>query len=333
MAAFLPHIGVATVVTPPLVYGATKLQDFVHTTLKRKYPDSPWTQSKQLKLDTKLRHSAMAFRMRRRRFGRRRRFRRTFRKRSSFRARRFKRRVKSIMLKTLEPRKIDNVTSTDLSLQEGDGTSRLVYVMNPASAIMQGAGAGTADRQISGNQFWLKGIGFRGSFHMSTTTPVATSCIVRVSLVKSKINATTMSAGFVTFGNTTTAITNPTQVPPFANPEFFETTGNQAFTGDGYIIPFDKTKVKVLKSYSIPVNPSGDVEGTEFSMPTPFNLWFPINRKMQIQDPLEGTINQELGFKWGSYYLVMQVIASAQGTQSDEVVICAHRVSTYFRDF
>jgi len=146
-------------------------------------------------------------------------------------------------------------------------------------------------------------------------------------------NVQSMAVGWVPYGNTTTDILAPVQVPPFFNPRFFETTGNQAFTGDGYIIPFDKTKWKDIKSYTIAVNPAGDVEGTQFSMPTPFNLWFPVNRKMQFIDPIEGGITQDtLGFKHGSYYLVMQVIASAAGTQSDNVAVMAHRVSTYFRD-
>jgi len=333
MAALLPHIGVATIVTPPLVYGATKLQDYVHETLKRKYPDSPWTNPKRLKLSPAVirRRPKMAFR--RRRFRRR----RTFRKRrTGFRRsmprRSFARRVKRVMLRTIEPQKIDNITSQDLVLQEGDGTSRIVYVMNPAMALANSPNEGL-ESKITGNQFWLKGFSVRGSLHMDVTTPAATSCLVRITLIKHKENAQSMAVGWVPYGNTTTDILAPVQVPPFFNPRFFETTGNQAFTGDGYIIPFDKTKCKVIKSYTIAVNPAGDVEGTQFSMPTPFNLWFPVNRKMQFIDPIEGGITQDtLGFKHGSYYLVMQVIASAAGTQSDNVAVMAHRVSTYFRD-
>lgn len=271
----------------------------------------------------------MAFR--RRTFRRRafRRSRRTFRKRRSFgRRKTFARRVKRVILRTLEPKKLDNIPIQEQTMTEGDGSTRIVYINNPANLIATGDNA----NQMDGDKFWLNGFTLRGSFHMDTTTPPATACLVRVSMIFSRQQMLQPTGNFVVFGSTTTLTTNPAQTAPWQNPQLFESTGAGAFVGDAFAIPFNRKNCKVLKSYTIPVNPSGDVEGTEFSMPTPFKLWFPVKRMMQFDNPLETAIAGNSPFKYGTYYIVIQVIASAAGTLTDTVVRANWRLSTHFRN-
>lgn len=274
----------------------------------------------------------MAFRRRfsrrpRRRFGRRRRF----RSRRSFKRPNFTRRVRRVIRRAAEPKKIDNVADGVLVTREGDGTNRTLWIMNPISALAQG----TQSDQIIGSRVFVKGITFRGMAGLSGEATAYAGCIVRVTLVKSKTNASGMGTSFLEYTSTTTAITNPTQVPPFANVPLFEATGAQQFTGEGFTIPFDtRNEVKVIKSYTFAVNPGADNQGGEgvVAIPTPFKFYFPINRTMVIQDPLEGTASGALGFKWGSYYLVVQSMSNTNDNSNSVNCEMDYRVSTFYCD-
>jgi len=267
----------------------------------------------------------MAFR---RRFRPRRRPRRRFRRRFRKGRRSFAKRVRRVILRTAEPRRRVNAQEFNLALAEGDGTTRIIHVQSPLSDLLQG----DEDDRFDGNKVWIKGMALRGTFSMDLTTPPATSALVRLTLLWSKDQGDGFNSTFEPFGNTTTAITNPTQVPPNVNPRFFMDT-SVPFVGAGMVAPFDTTRHKVIRSFMIPVNPGGDVVDGDLSMPTPFNIYVPIRRNMQIEDALQGPIDTvPTRYKNGTYWWVMQVIASPLGTSSDTVVNMSYEHIIYFRD-
>lgn len=274
--------------------------------------------------------SGMAFRTRGRRFGRgRRRFKRRTRGRRRFRRKGFARAVKRVLLRTAENKKIDNVTAASQTLANGDGISRIIYICNPPSELRQGIQAD----QFIGGKVWLKGISLRGQVATSQASDLTQGFLVRITLIKSKYNAAGMGTTFVTFGNTTTATTNPAQTAPFANPRIFESTGTLGFTGLGWVYPFDRTGVRVIKSFTLAVSPGGNGGTGVTNIPTPFKLWFPINRMHTFQDPLEGDLSTvDVGGKWGSYYLVVQAVSDTNNISATVIGEMDYRITTYYRD-
>jgi len=274
------------------------------------------------RLSTSL-HMAMRRRTFRRKFKRRRRTKRRFRRKSSF-----NRRVKRVIFRSLE-RKVMNCNGISVAtIAEGDGVSRVVLVHAPLSHMAQG----DEEDRFQGNQFWVKGLLIRGQFSMDTTTPPASSAIMRLSLIWTPEQGAGFDAGFVGFGNTTTSNTNPAQTAPNVNPRFFMNTATP-FTGAGYTVPYDTTRVKVIKTFIIPVNPSGDTVGTELAMPTLFKCYVPIRKMVQCEDPLQASIaTPPIRYKYGTYFWVLQCIAGNVGTSSDTVVNMVYQSLVYFRD-
>jgi len=268
----------------------------------------------------------MAARPRRGRRGRRgkRRFRkRTFRKRKSF-----ARRVKRVIFRTLE-RQEKLIALAAQTFAEGDGIARVTYIHSPLGEMFQG----TTEQTFKGDQFYLQGLLIRGMLTMDLTTPPASSALVRLSLVKSVEQGAGFGASFVALTGTTTAITGPVQVPPNVNPRLFQDQAAAQFNGAGYVIPFDITRLKVIRSYMLVVNPSGTTIGTEAALPTCFKCYVPIKKMMQIEDATQAPITASpTRYKWGTYYWVLQVLASTAGSSADTVVNMAYESKVYFRD-
>lgn len=289
---------------------------------------------KRLRLsDFQKKSSTLPFNMarfRRRTFRRRPRRSRRFRRKRGFRRTSFKRAVKRVIFRTLEKQQQvieDGTVATNLA--EGDGTTRTIYVQSPLSGMLHG----DEEDRFHGNEYWLKSLGIRGVITMDTTTPPATGAMVRITLLWSKDQGDGFQTGFTAFGNTTTATTNPAQTSPDVNPRFFMNTA-VPFVGLGYIAPFDTTRHRVIKSWLIPVNPSGDVEGSALAMPTLFKCYVTLNKKMQVEDALQaGIAGTNTRYKNGTYWWVVQCIAGNASTPSADTV-CVMRAQSivYYRD-
>lgn len=277
----------------------------------------------------------MAMRSRARRRPFRRRFRRRFRKRRvPFRRRKFTRAVKRVILRTAEAKKIDVVANAVLNTFEGDGTSRVVYAIQPAAALTQGV----QSDQFVGDKFFLKGFTFRGQIGLSGEATTYDGAIVRVSVLHHPTNNNSVNpTAFTTFGSTTTLTTNPTQAAPFQNPQFFESSGtNESIRGNGFVIPFDRKLVKVLHSRTFLVNPGSlNTAGSAgpITIPTPFKFYFGINRWVQIVDPAEGDLSSaQLRFKNGSYWILLQVISNTNDVSNVQNAEMDYRISLHYRD-
>jgi len=285
----------------------------------------------------------MAFRSRRgrTRFRRRRRFvrRSRFRKRVPFRKRRFTKAVRRVIRRTAEPKKQDNPDQATIALRGSDGTSRVTYLRNIPASLAQGL----EDDQFVGNSFYFKGFNFRGQVALSQFSANRNGAILRVSHVYSRqqvtVGAGTLGTGFLEMNSgTTSALTQTAGVAvaaPESMPRLFEAIGTPGFVGNFNVIPFDRTNCKVIRTYYITVNPSGNVgDEVNTTIPTPFDLYFPVNKTMQIVDPTEASLAAGTNFKWGTHYLVIQAIAdtNAENNVTTSIAELDYRISIYFRD-
>ncbi|AIF34809.1 putative capsid protein [Sewage-associated circular DNA virus-3] len=298
---------------------------------KRKSEDSRSFSVKRLKLST---NKDMAFRSRRSFRRRPRRFRRRFRKRRMpFRRRRFTRAVRRVILRTSEPKQVwapENVTG--YAIREGDGTSRVINVSNPPAAPIQGV----EDDQYIGNKYFLKGIALRGQVGTSGEVTNRQGCLIRVTLVWSKEQAPNLFGAWTEFTSATTSTAAPLQTPPDLNPRFFAiTNGTQEFVGNGWAIPFDRTRVRVISSKTIVVNPGVDNEAGAgiISMPTAFSLYFKVNKWMQIEDNDQSDMSSSLiSFKYGTYYLVMQAVSNTNDVTDQTIAEMDYSIGVFYRD-
>jgi len=326
MAGYIAQAGAFTAAGAAL--SAYALYSDIKTAGSKRKPDEGVDlsyDSKRIKLNPNVVTSpSMAFR-RRSRF--RRRFRRRPRKRFGRKRRSFKRAVRRVILRTIEPRKVI-ASEFQQAFNEEDAVGSVSYVNCPPSILVQG----TQEDQVSGNQVWLKGMLLRGHFMLSLTTPSVAGCMVVVTAVHTKEQGSGFQGGFIQFQSTTTSGTNPAQVAPDVNPRFFNGAGAIAFTGDKYRVEFDKTNVKVMRQWKIPINPAGD-QTTVGTMPTLFKLYCPINRKIQFEDAGElGLTTAPRRFKRGNYFFVLQVITGIPGGVNDTIVNGDFRSEVFVRD-
>lgn len=264
-------------------------------------------------------------------FKRRSRFRKRFRRprrRRTFRKKRFARSVKRVILRTIEPRK---VVAADFqqSFSEEDAVGPVAYINCPPSVLVQG----TQEDQVTGNKCFLKGMVLRGHMFLSVTTPSVTGAMVLVTAIWTKEQGTGFHGGFIAYTSTTTSAANPAQVPPDTNPRLFNAVAPFNFTGDKFRYEFDRTNVKVLKQWRIPINPGGQDSLTIGSMPVLFKLYCPINRMIQFEDPGElGLSATPRRFKYGNYYFVLQVVTGVANGANDTIINGDFRSEVFLRD-
>lgn len=267
------------------------------------------------------------------RFRVRRRFRRRFRRRRPQRKRRsFTKRVRRIVRNTAEPKKVYVTIASVQTFNEGDGTSRVGYILNPPALLAQGNQA----NQFIGRDVFVKGISFRGQLCLSGETTAYAGCLVRVTLFHSRANTGSTMTGplFQVYNSTTTFNTTPTQTSPNFNPKPFAITGAVGFTGAGYAIPFDRSNIKVLASRTLVVNSGAENQSGAgiVSIPTPFKLFFRINRNMHIIDPDNSSASGQLGFKNGSYFVFVQAISNTNDVLANAAVECEYQMALHYRD-
>ncbi|UDN67473.1 capsid protein [robinz virus RP_428] len=257
---------------------------------------------------------------------------RSFRKRTFRRRTSFKKRVQRVILRVSEPKTAITSAVDGQGLAQGDATSRIVYVNNPLSVPFQGV----EDDMFIGNKFFVKGISLRGQVGTSGEDTTFQGALIRISLVWSKIQNAALPTGWQIFGSTTTRTTNPTATAPNQNPTFFEASSlTGQFTGDGWVDPFDISTVKVLRSHTIVVNPGveNQAAGGIVGCPTPFSFYYRLNKWLQLEDPTHADFSStQFRFKYGTYYLVMQVVANTNDTSATAVAEMDYKIRVHFCD-
>jgi len=227
-----------------------------------------------------------------------------------------------------EPKRFEVTTQLGANVTQGDGTSRVVQIMNLPSNLVQGTTEGT----FTGNTVWLKGVSVR--FNLSIpSTPGFTALAIRWFLIKSRANAINMLGSGATYGNTTTDQTNPTQGPnaQFTNPRIFDVAGSVAsFVGESYATQFDRTNTRVIKTKTYRINAGGAGQA-----PSLHKFFFRIGRTHQYSNPdaLPLTVAPNHG-KYGSYYLCYQIFGQTGTANISSTVVGTmdYKVELYFRD-
>lgn len=270
--------------------------------------------SQAVRSSTMARASRMS---RRRRFGRRRR--KTFRSK-----------VGSAILRFKETRRfLDSVGQG--FFQAGDGTSRTLYIASPLGQITQG----TEGQDFSGNQIWVKKFWLRGRLAIDQIT---NSLRVRILLIATHQFAD-LPAGFTTYGNTTTAITNPTQDPAQGetNIQIFETSAaefggqpSSPYVGNASGIDIiDNDYVKVLggKEYFFGTQQLGFFRNVDVKVN--------INRKWKAASAADVAQTDQLrSFRNMNYYWILQVFSNtnANNILAAQDLLGTFDIVTYFKD-
>jgi len=331
MAHLLPHVGLGLAAVGA-AYPITRWYDKTYGIDSRKRKDRGFEVS--FPVSKRIKGIPMAFSSRRRRPMRRRPYRRKRfrRRRVPFKRRRFTKAVRRVILRTAEPKVARIPENENLTLQQGDATTRVVYVSNPPGGMIQG----TEADQFVGDKFFLKGVSLRGQVGTSGENTTFQGGTIRITLCWSKEQGSALDGPWTVFDSTTTSVANPTQVPPFVNPRFFEdSNASFVFVGNGMVLPFDtRGKVRTLGTKYITLNPGveNQAEGGVVGAPTLFDFYWPINKWMSIEDPDQGDISSPYRFKYGTYYLVMQVIANTNDVSATPVAEMEYTISCYFKD-
>lgn len=257
--------------------------------------------------------------------------RRAFRGRRRFRKRNFKGRVKSVILSMKEgQRNLDSVAQATFTC--GDGTTRVLYIASPLHSISTGSDG----NQMAGNEIWLKGIWLRGRIALDQTT---NTLKVRVMLLKTRQFADLPNVGFNVYGNTTTALTNPTQVAEDgeSNIRIFETSPAEFagqpsadYVGNASGIDLiDTDFVTVLRAKEYWMSPDKTLPFRDVDM------YVPINRRWKKYSQVdEGELDQVRTFKGWNYYITLQVFSNSNANNilAAQDILGTFDIIAYFKE-
>lgn len=276
--------GVNDWLTANTIYAGTKRAYSLLT------PPTTPTDTKRPRLIVNISKQHMAFTKRRRSFGRRkfrgkgRRPRRRGMKRRSRPSTVFKKRVRRVILRTLETAK-KHYTETSFTLAPGNGTTGMnVRVFAPwQSAFTQGTGSG----QMTGS----KAHPWKFIWRLNIKGLIAGDVHVQILYIKSDFQMDVTAAGTdvnnegQTMSPTTTTTTVPTQVAPNGNIPLFDVTAAPGqFAGLSPVTKYNTDNFKIIKKWDFKLHGFG-VATTDPFLDT--SLTFPINKPVQIQETQE----------------------------------------------
>lgn len=258
------------------------------------------------------------------------RMRRGFRRRRRWKRRSFKSKVGSALLQFKETqRELDPVA--EATFTAGDGTTRVLYIASPISQI----GQGTSGDDFQGDRLWIKACWLRGRIAIGQTT---NTLRVRFLLLATRQFAD-LPAGWTTYGNTTTALTNPTQTAADGetNIRIFETddteeTGQPSapFVGNASGIDIiDKDYVTVLggREYML---------GTDNAlMFKNVDIYVPINRIHHIISEFGAAPTDQLrSLRSMNLYWTMQIFSNtnANNILAAQDILGTFDIITYFKE-
>lgn len=242
----------------------------------------------------------------------------------------FKSRVKSVILSMKEGQRIiDSIAQATFTC--GDGITRVLYIADPLSTLTTGSDG----NQLAGNEIWLKGLWLRGRISLDVLT---NTLKVRIMLLKTRQFAD-LPAGFTTYGNTTTALTNPTQVAEDgeSNIAIFESTPAEItgqpsarYVGNASGIDIvDNDYVTVIAAHEHWMSPDKTLPFKDVDM------YVPINRRWKKQSDFdEGELDQPRTFKGWNYYWVLQVFSNSNANNilAAQDILGTFDIITYFKE-
>lgn len=237
-------------------------------------------------------------------------------------SRNFARKVVKVVGRGKETKQFAN-SVTIANFAAGDGISKALYVFNPTAQLTQGDNA----NDIDGNVVYLRGIKLKGTIYTDETSHVKVS-------VWMCVTTQTVDVGIAgtTYGNTTTASTNPAATAPDTNlAQWASATDPEPFVGRaGGALAFDNTLVRIVGMRTFTLRGSGG-DTSPFRR---FNLWYPINARWQIRNPDNQAFTDQLMGRGLNYYICWQVHGStlANDIATTETVDIALEQTVYVKE-
>jgi len=253
-------------------------------------------------------------------------FRRRRKRRSTEKSRTFRRVVKWKESKniTLEP-----ATAT---LTAGDATTRTLRLFSPWQVLTAGDGPTNRDgATIFARGFRVK-LFFSDAAANTEDYDIIITYFKSVVLTDTTTGLTNLDDRGITYGNTTTNITNPTQgdagIAGTVNMPMYE-DATEPFVGSDPAAPYNPDIVTVIKKWRIPMRSHG-VAGTQ-----PFKtvtLWMPLNRIMTYEN-VEGTLQAGQFFSHGFQYYYSIAVVSASFLASTSLCTMEKNTTLYWKEW
>jgi len=213
------------------------------------------------------------------------------------------------------------------SLAPGDLTSPILLLRSPFQAVAQGSGP----MNYGQSRVFLRGISLKGTIMAIDPTNV----IVRLVFFRVRdqfdttANGTVLTNAGVTYGSTTTGVTNPTQTVPFSNIPFFD-EGAQPYVGTSIVTPFNTDDVKILKIFKWNLNTSGQEATHPLRV---FNLWLSINKFWRIREVEEVADLPATSPQDGNYGYFWQVFGSETIASNVALVNINEECRAFWKEF
>jgi hypothetical protein len=213
----------------------------------------------------------------------------------------------------------------------GDGTTRVLYIANPISQIVQG----TTSEDISGKQFWIKAFMLRGRISLDQTT---NTLRVRILLLKSRQFAD-LSAGWQTYTSATTSLLAPVQVAADgeSNLRIFETTDAEEVAQPSAPFVGNATGIDIIDNDLVQV-----VGGREYFLSQQHllnfknvQIYIPVNEKFKLYEEFGATPTDQIRTVTGhNYYWIMQVFSNSNANNilAAQDILGTFDIATYFKD-
>lgn len=243
----------------------------------------------------------------------------------------FTKKTGSALLK-LKPTKRFLDATSETTFSAGDGTSRTLYIAAPVANIPTNTHASGTENT---DELWIKAIKIRGRISLDQTT---NSIRCRMLVLWSKQFAD-LPTSWTVYGNTTTALTNPTQTAADleGNLRIFETSDaeelaapNTPYTGNvSGIDIIDNNLVKVLGGREWFLSQQHLLNFINF------DLYVPINRKWKMYTEFGeiSSTDQKRSHTHGNYYVIFQVFSNtnANNILAAQDVLMTNDMIVYFK--
>src|SRR5581483_2618264 len=258
------------------------------------------------------------FRRGRRRIGRRK------RKPAFGRVRTRPNRMQKRMLAFTQTNKVQ-VFEPDFQFFPTDGTAVQTLIFAPFSYNIA---QGVQTNQFIGSTIYL--VGFQVYMKVYAGTDAAAQAVMaRIhQWHMTSRQQSPVGAGGTFYNSTTTAVVQPAAVAPNENIQMFD--GANPYAPRNWVTTFDETNVQVKKFVKTRLQTFGQSTGKSFAEK---KVWYPINRKWEIQGTLEGALTAPFFGKWHTHYWAMQIFVGdptmAAATESYQVAL---RITSYWKN-
>jgi len=245
-------------------------------------------------------------------------------------SRKFARGVRSVMLRTLETKR-SLVSVTQATFTAGDGTTRVLYIANPIAQILQDS----TQEGMTGNKIYVDSIWLRGRIALDQTT---NTLKVRIMCIKTHQFAD-LPVGWTTYGNTTTALTNPTQTAADGeqNVWMFESSAAEIaaqpsapYVGNASgidILDRDYVDVVATREYWMSPDKTAPFVDVDFYVPVK-KFW------KSAANFATAPADQLRSFQQDNYYFVMQIFSNSNANNilAAQDVLGTFDIVAYFKD-